>query len=311
MTLVTFGVVYAGIAVFVAACSVRAVRYATAPVHLRWELYPVPHEPPQRVRHGGSAFEVTDWWRKPRHASLWGELRVMLPEMLLLKGLKDFNRSLWYRSFPFHFGLYLIIASAALVVLVALWVMAAPAAIDGAAVRLLRIAYRVAGTTGAALTAAGAMGLLYRRLTHPDLRPYTTVGDVFNLSFFLVTIMLLAAGYLFRGAGAPGALALAGGLLRCDTSIRVPGLLAAGLMLGSALIAYIPLTHMSHFIAKYFTYHAVRWDDRPSLEDGRLQREVAAALTYRPTWAAAHIGADGIRTWADVATSTPPEAQKR
>ena len=28
-------------------------------------------------------------------------------------------------------------------------------------------------------------------------------------------------------------------------------------------LAYIPLTHMSHFVGKYFTYHAVRWDDAP------------------------------------------------
>ena len=32
----------------------------------------------------------------------------MVPEMLFLHGLRTFNRSLWYRSFPFHFGLYLL-----------------------------------------------------------------------------------------------------------------------------------------------------------------------------------------------------------
>ena len=38
----------------------------------------------------------------------------MIPEMLLLKGLWEFNRKLWYRSFPFHFGLYILIGAAIL-----------------------------------------------------------------------------------------------------------------------------------------------------------------------------------------------------
>jgi hypothetical protein len=49
---------------------------------LRWELYPVPHEAPERAEHGGSYFEESDWWTKKRKFNLGGELAAMLPEML-------------------------------------------------------------------------------------------------------------------------------------------------------------------------------------------------------------------------------------
>ena len=29
----------------------------------------------------------------------------------------------------------------------------------------------------------------------------------------------------------------------------------------SLLTAYIPTTHMSHFVGKYFAYHSIRWKD--------------------------------------------------
>ncbi len=85
----------------------RAVKIARLPIHLRWELYPVAHEK-GRASYGGSYLEEPDWWTKPRQSSLVGELKVMIPEILLLAGVWEHNRSHWLRSFPFHFGLYLL-----------------------------------------------------------------------------------------------------------------------------------------------------------------------------------------------------------
>jgi hypothetical protein len=48
---------YAAVFVFAVGCIGRVLQYARAPIHLRWELYPVPHETPERVKHGGSYFE--------------------------------------------------------------------------------------------------------------------------------------------------------------------------------------------------------------------------------------------------------------
>lgn len=311
MTTLVYLVIYAAVLAFLAACAWRAVRYARLPAHLRWELYPVPHEEAERVRHGGSYFETVDWWTKPNRFNLAGELKVMIPEMLFLKALREYNRKLWYRSFPFHFGLYLLAGSLAVLVAAAVGSLVLPAGAGESAAGTLRIVYTVTGGCGVVLAMAGAAGLLHRRLTDPGLRTYTAPGDIFNLIFFLAALGVPGAAYLLRGPGAPDALALTRGLLTFDTAVSVPPLLSLGLALGALLLAYIPLTHMSHFIAKYFTYHNIRWDDLPTAKSAEIQKKFAEYLTLRPTWAADHIGADGAKTWADVATTMPSTGARK
>src|ERR1017187_11030341 len=92
MALFVYIAICAGLLLFLIGCVRRVWQYASTPIHLRWELYPVPHEAPDRVAHGGSYFETGDWWTKPQHSNHIGELRVMIPEMLFLKGLWEFNR---------------------------------------------------------------------------------------------------------------------------------------------------------------------------------------------------------------------------
>jgi len=311
MTIVLYLVLCLSVVVFAAATVVRAVEYARAPLHLRWELYPVPHEAPERAAHGGSHFEQSDWWTRPVHASRWGQLKAMVAEVLFLKALREFNLQLWWRSFPFHFGLYLLIATAALVLGTAVATLFVPGALAGWIGGLARGLYRVTGIAGLMLMLVGAAGLLHRRLTDPSLRICTTPGDIFNLAVFLIALAVLGAGYAFRPIGSPGVLTIVIGFLSWDTGVRVPGVLAAGLLLSALVAAYIPFTHMSHFVGKYFTYHAVRWDDAANRRGGTIEKAMAEYLTYRPTWAAPHVAADGVRTWADVVTTTPPDKARR
>ena len=311
MTIAIYVIIYLAVVVFLIACIARAVMYARQPIHLRWELYPVPHEEAHRVAHGGSYFESLDWWTKPARANRVTELKFMVPEILFLKSLREFNRKLWRRSFPFHFGLYLIIGAMCTVALSALAAIFAPGAMEGAAGLVLASLYSIMGAAGALLAVAGAFGLLLRRLRDPALRNYTAPGDVFNLAFFIVSFGFLIAGYAARGPDSPGTLAIATGLFTFDTSLRIPGVLAAGLVLSSLLVAYIPLTHMSHFIAKYFTYHSVRWDDLPVARSAELGKKFAEYLAYKPSWSASHMGADGTKTWADVATTNPASGDKK
>jgi len=270
---VLYCLLYAGGIVFLAGCVARAVGYARQPLHLRWEIYPVPHGPS-------------------------GELKVMVPEILFLKGLWEFNRPMWYVSFPFHFGLYLLSAGLLLVGCAAV----APASLFAA----LHLASVIAATAGALLALAGSLGLLARRLAVRELRQYSSPGDFFNLAFFAVTTMLLLAGQWLRPAGSAGALTILRGAATFNTTVKLPGVLTAGIAAGIVLLAYIPLTHMSHFIAKYFTYHAVRWDERANVRGGSIEKRMAEYLMYRPTWSASHIAAGG-RTWAEIATSNPPK----
>jgi nitrate reductase gamma subunit len=271
-------------------------------MHLRWELYPVPHEEPKRAAYGGSRFEETDWWTRNVSPNPIGDLKAMLEEACFLKGVWKSNRRLWFSSYPFHLGLYLVIATGAMV--------AAAAIVPGLAPWLHPL-YKNTGLAGAVLAAAGAAGLLVRRTTAARLRNYTTPGDIFNLLFFIVTASSLMFAYAVRPEGAPGPNAIVKGLLTFDTGLQPSAPQAIALALTAALILYIPLTHMSHFIGKYFTYHAVRWDDAPNRGDRAMEARISACLSYKPTWAAPHVGADGETTWAEIATKSPATGARK
>jgi len=278
MATLLYILLYAGGIVFLAGCITRAVWYAKEPLHLRWEIYPVPQ--------GRS-----------------GELKIMVPEILFLKGLWEFNRPMWCVSYPFHLGLYLLSAAVVLAI-------GAPVLPAGLAV-LAHSAGVICGTAGAILGLLGSLGLLVRRLTNQELRIYNTAGDIFNLVFFAGTLSLLMAGYWLRPVGSPGPAGILRGAAAWDTTLQPPAVLAVGLAAAALLLAYIPMTHMAHFIAKYFTYHSVRWDERSNVAGGSVQRKMAEYLMYRPTWAAPHVGADGNRTWVDIATTNPTKGSAK
>jgi hypothetical protein len=77
---------------FVVAVVVRIVRLVSLPLHLRWELYPVPHE--RHASYGGSFFEDLDWWKQRPSSSHPGALRAMVPEILLLRGVHKHNKKI-------------------------------------------------------------------------------------------------------------------------------------------------------------------------------------------------------------------------
>jgi nitrate reductase gamma subunit len=94
----------------------------------------------------------------------------------------------------------------------------------------------------------------------------------------------------------------AGKLLRADGSAALPGLLAAHVLVALAFLAYLPFSQMMHFVAKYFTYHQVRWDDEPMVAGSRLEKEVLELLKQPVTWSAPHLNGDGVKNWVDLAT---------
>lgn len=297
-------ITYAAFIVFVVAVAVRIYKIQSMPVHLRWDLYPVAHEG-KRANYGGSYFEELDWWSKPREFSWMGELKGMLPEMLFIKALWENNRPLWYRSFPFHFGLYILIGWVALLVVGAVAEIAgisvgAGASFVGAAIHYLTI---LAGALGLILGTIGAAALLHRRLTDPEVEGYTSFAHIFNLVVFLGALLVGFFAYIFVDHTFSIARGYIYSLLtfKLNTSVG-SSLVAAEFLLFSLLLAYVPLTHMSHFFTKYFFYHKIRWDDEPNFKGSRLEKEITEAIGYPVSWAAPHLKADGKKNWADIAT---------
>ena len=63
----------------------------TSPLHIRWELYPIPHEGPKRSAYGGSYMEESNWWTKPRHVDHWMDLKAMGEEIFFLHSTFEHN----------------------------------------------------------------------------------------------------------------------------------------------------------------------------------------------------------------------------
>ncbi len=308
---------YSSILAFLAAIAYRAVKIARLPLHLRWELYPVAHEK-GRASYGGSYLEELDWWTKPRQVSLLGELKVMIPEILLLAGVWEHNRRHWFRSFPFHFALYLLAALIGLLLIGGIATAAgASVSPDGGSLEraLYHLTY-VVGHVGLGLGLIGTLALLARRILDADYREYTKKADFFNLCFFAVTLVVALAAHALADPLFVDLRSFFSRLVTFDFSPAEAGtsiacLTATEIVLGSLLMAYIPMTHMSHFFTKWFMYHDIRWSDEPNLVGGKIERQVASSLQYPVSWSAAHIGGDGKKTWADVATSDAEEDTKQ
>jgi nitrate reductase gamma subunit len=282
--------------VFVVAFVVRAVGIARLPVHLRWELAPVPKEK-GRGRYGGSYLEEYEWWKKPREESLVSELVYMGKEILLLKALWEHNRALWWFSFPFHWALYLLIGSAGLTVLAGGLGLAG---VEGAA---SGVAAAIPVVAGAAylLGLVGTVGLLARRVLVRDMRMMTTRVAYFNLILLGAVFGTGLWAALSVPAFAGELVGYAGGLLTADAA-ALPVALAAHVVATLLFLAYLPFSQMMHFVAKYFTYHEVRWEDEPLVPGGRLEKEVLEQLQQPVSWAGPHVGADGKKNWVDIAT---------
>lgn len=280
--------VWFGGIVFVLGCAYRAYRYAGAPPHLRWDLYPVAHEP---NRHGGSYLEEKEWWTKPRKTSLLGEVVVMGEEIFFLAGVWKHNRRLWWGSFPFHWGFYLMVVVTSGLVVAGLG-YGGPVLLQGLS---------VLGAVAGALVAIGSVILFALRAGDAKLKPYTAPVDLINLA---VVGALGILSLLVASRGMEPVAGAVGDLIRVRP-LEVSPLLGAQMAVATLFLFYLPATRMVHFFSKYFTYHAVRWDDRPREPGSTLDRRLREALNFGVDWSAEHVQTG--KTWAEVATTIPEE----
>lgn len=284
-----------------AAMIIKALRYATAPQSMRWELYPVPHEK-GKAEYGGSYLEELDWWTKPRHKDLFNELKEMAAEVILLKGVFNHNKRAWCSSWPFHFGLYLCIGWLMLLLVGGL-LEGAGVGISGQSDWWGQAVYYVTagfGYAGLVLSGLGALGLLIWRSSDSSMRKFSSPIDYFNLVFFVVVAAVTLIGQMSLD---PGHVLIRSYVSATATlsPVAAPGsLMALEIILISLLIMWIPLTRMSHFVAKYFLYHSVRWEDEPNMPGSKLDQVLQAQLGRKIGWGAPHI--DSEKTWGEAVT---------
>jgi len=226
----------------------------------------------------------------------------MAAEILGLKAVHEYNRPLWFVTYPFHLGLYFTV-----MFLVFLFIGSIAGLMGMEALAVMAIV-KFTGPLGFILTLCGAAGLLYKRLTDAKLKIYSSVEHYFNLIIFIVTMGVAILTWLFVDPSFVMAKTFVAGLISFKlTGISSP-LFLIQILLIVATIAYIPFTHMSHFFMKYFLYHDIRWDDKPNIDSPETNAKINVVLNYPVTWSAEHIAGHGKNTWAEVATFNP-EAQ--
>lgn len=289
---------YVCVALFLAAAIAKVVKYATTPIHLRWELYPVAHEK-GRAEYGGSVFEELDWWTKPREVDRFNEYKEMFLEIVFLKGVWKHNPKLWVFSFPFHFGLYLLVAWIGLAFLLSI-LFAAGVSFSAGFGKFVQIVVAILAYSGLILTALGTLGLLYRRIASADIRRYSAPVEYINLVFILLVVGVALGVHLAIDPWFHGPIAYLASLVTFSEAGAFPAAMQVEFILGSLLLAYIPLTRMAHFIAKYFLYHDVRWSDDPNPRGGKIEGKLKQVFGYPMQWKGPHIQTG--KSWAEVGT---------
>ena len=304
MTTLFYLIAYAAILGFIALAFIKVRAYLTAsPLHVRWELYEVPHEG-KKASYGGSYMEEGDWWSKPRHADHMGDIKALLTEVLFLNATFEHNIKLWFRTYPFHFGLYMLMGGIFLVLFTAIAQLCGVSPANGFIVFVGNVV-NVVSLIGMLGIIGGGIGLIHRRVTDSGLNKYTTPEHYFNLGMFIFYALVGLAAWAVNPSFFELSRTFMVNLLTFNFAPLASSGFGLHLLLGFALMVWIPMTHMGHLMMKYFTYHDIRWGDTPTMDSPEMQKKIGEVLGYQVTWAAPHITGQGQKTWVEVATTNP------
>jgi len=285
--------------------AVKVIKTYALPIHLRWELYPIPHE--KGFKYGGSYFEEVDWWKKPRKKNFLNFLKFLFIEILFVRALYHNNRKMWYVSFPLHFGLYLVIGWLGLLFLAAvLSALGLPA--EHALILFLHGIATVLGVIGFLLAAVGCVGVIIRRATAPELQGFSAPIDYCNLVFILAVVVSGLTMWLVADPRFLQVREYLTSLITFKSAGPLGPAMTLHVVLFSLFAIYLPFTHMSHAFMKFFLWDKVFFEDDPNLKGSSVESRVASVLNYTQTWSAPHMHAGG--TWSETASKGVKDEEK-
>ncbi len=283
--------------------------YKASPLHVRWELYPVPHEG-AKAQYGGSFMEEKEWWTKPRHIEHMDDIMGIFKEVLFLHATFEHNLKLWVRTYPFHLGMYLLMGGV-IILLGGTVLEIFGLSPDSWLMTVIGNVLNACALAGNFCIIVGGCALIQRRLADPGLRRYSTKEHYLNLGSFVVFGVFGLLAWLANPSFYNLAHDFMHNLLTFNFACLNSTLFCLHLLVGFLLMILIPVTNMGHLIMKYWMYHDIRWGDSPTAQDEKNQGKIPDILQYKTTWAAAHIAGDGqAKTWLEVATTNPAAPKK-
>ena len=278
---------YGSILFCVIASAIKIVRYASAPMHLHWELY-----------RGSSVYELIDWPDRPQ-TGFMEKLKPIAMDILFLKGYYQRDKGLWFFLYPFHLGIYLLI-------LWHLWLFVGSVTID---ISQASTFGRIWAHVATALAFAGGAGILIKRIAQEDLRSY--YPPIHYIKWVLILITLLGGFYavdVYFGGKMAELLKYVRDQVTFqdfERKLHPAAATASHVLFASVFLIYFPFSHMMKLFFRY--YHQLRWDEVPNVKGGRVEAEVKELLGLPVTWSAPHIGPG--KTWSDVASASGLESK--
>ena len=309
MTTIFYLLAYLSFAAFLILCVSKIRGYcAASPLHVRWEIYPVPQEG-KKAAYGGSFMENSDWWLKGRHVEHIYDILGIFKEVLLLEATFKHNHKLWFRTYPFHLGMYLLMGGTILLFLTVIAGLLGASPLwnpkeMGGFVTFMHNVLNAVVLLGAFCIFGGGISLILRRMHDKGLAVYTSREHYLNIGAFVLFALMTLAAWAFNADYIQVAAIFVHSLLTFSCEPLNNVLFELSMFLGFFVMIWIPLSNMQHLLLKYFMYHDIRWNDVPTPASEKNQQLIPELLKKQVTWAAPHIAGDGTpKTWLDVAVN--------
>jgi nitrate reductase gamma subunit len=295
--------VYFALAFFIYKTAATFIKYSKLPRHLRWDLYPVPHQGPE-----GSKYQKVDFGKLKPHISLFHELKEMSQEMIFIKKIFINKPIVWAGSFPLHAGLYLGIIWALLLGAGAIAELAGASVSSVSSSVFLKSIYFSTIVVGAGVFIAGLFGSLFMlglRLMNEDMRLMSNASNFINLFVMIFLYGTGLAAWIFADPAFSIMRTHAASLLIFSPANVTNPLIVLQLLALCVFLIYLPFSRMMHFVGKYFFYHNIMWDDEMMKPGSAMENDIVSYLHYKMTWSAPHIKQGG--TWVDQVTDDKPK----
>jgi nitrate reductase gamma subunit len=284
----------------VAVYTIKVVSWLRMPPHIRWDLYPVIHE--DNYRYGGSYYEHTEWWTRPRPGNDLRSLWYSLKDNFYMGEYYKKNPLYWLFLLPWHLGFIFIIVFhilcffAAVSMFGGLEISAAAPQVAGKAFYYLLLAVGaiafVAGTFG-------CVGMPLIRWFDRSLRAYATPMNYFNYIFFLIVYASGLYAWLALDPTLEEYRSYWTGLITLSAPHLHP-MTILHIALFDIFLIYLPFTRSTHYITRILAYYFIRWDDEPNTRGSKLESEINTLLGQKVSWEGPHIATG--KSWGEVAT---------